>query len=52
MGEKIATNTMVPVAVKRRPSRRGAKPTASALVEKGIAASSAGMQTAAEGLPE
>jgi GntR family transcriptional repressor for pyruvate dehydrogenase complex len=52
MGEKIATKTIVPVAIKRRPSRRSAKPTPTPLVEKGIAPSSSGMQTSAQGLPE
>jgi GntR family transcriptional repressor for pyruvate dehydrogenase complex len=49
MGEKIATKSMVPVAVTRRRSRRIAKPTPAAL---GIAASSARMQAASEGVPE
>jgi hypothetical protein len=43
---------MAPVAVKKRPSRRNAKAAPAVLVEKGIAASSAGMQVPSEGLPE
>jgi hypothetical protein len=52
MGEKIATKTMVPVGVKKPSSRLKAKSVPAALVEKGIAASPAGMQTAPEALPD
>jgi hypothetical protein len=48
MGEQIATKTMVPVAVKKRPSRRNAKAAPAVLVEKGIASSPAGVQPAFE----
>jgi GntR family transcriptional repressor for pyruvate dehydrogenase complex len=52
MGEKIAAKASVPVAAKKRPTRRNAKPRPAALVQKGMASPSAGMQTAAEGQPE
>jgi GntR family transcriptional regulator, transcriptional repressor for pyruvate dehydrogenase complex len=48
MGEQIATKTMVPVAVTKRPSRRNAKAAPAVLVEKGIASSPAGVQPALE----
>ena len=47
MGEQIATNAVAPVAAKKAPSRRKAKTVAGVLTSK-----PAGMQTAAEGLPE
>jgi hypothetical protein len=52
MGEQIATKTIAPVAVKKRPGQRNAKATPALLMEKGIAASPAGMQVSSEGLPE
>jgi GntR family transcriptional repressor for pyruvate dehydrogenase complex len=52
MGEQITTKTKAPVGVKKRPGRRNAKAAPAVLVEKGIAASSAGMQVPSEGLPE
>jgi hypothetical protein len=52
MGEQIAIKTMVPVAVKKRPSRRNAKPASAVLVEKRIASSPAGMQLPSESQPE
>ena len=44
MGEQIATKTMVPVAVKKRPSRRNGNVAPAVLAEKGIASSPGGMQ--------
>jgi GntR family transcriptional repressor for pyruvate dehydrogenase complex len=52
MGEQIATKTIAPVAAKKRPSRGKAKIVPAVVVEKGMASPSAGMQTAAAGLPE
>jgi GntR family transcriptional repressor for pyruvate dehydrogenase complex len=52
MGEKIATKTIVPVEKKKPSSRLKAKSVPAALVEKGIAASPAGMQAAPEALPD
>jgi GntR family transcriptional repressor for pyruvate dehydrogenase complex len=48
MGEQIATKSVVPVAVKKQPSRRNAKAAPAVLAEKGIASSPAGMQPALE----
>jgi GntR family transcriptional regulator, transcriptional repressor for pyruvate dehydrogenase complex len=52
MGEQIAAKTMVPDAVKKRPSRRNAKSAPAVLVEKRIASSPAGMQLPSESQPE
>jgi GntR family transcriptional regulator, transcriptional repressor for pyruvate dehydrogenase complex len=48
MGEQIASTTMVPVAVKKRPSRRNAKAAPAVLVGKGIGSSPVGVQPALE----
>jgi GntR family transcriptional repressor for pyruvate dehydrogenase complex len=48
MGEQIATKSVVPVAVKKRPGRRNAKAAPAVLAEKGIASSPAGLQPALE----
>ncbi len=48
MGEQIAAKTVVPAAVKKRPSRRNPKAASAVLADKGFASSPAGMQPASE----